>query len=58
MNYAPLMGQQSGPGRALFAVFLVAGVVTAAAIHNPIPAIAGVLIGLYFLFSIKIVRQW
>jgi regulator of protease activity HflC (stomatin/prohibitin superfamily) len=58
MNYAPSMGQQSGPGRALFAVFLVAGVVGAAAAQNPIPAVAGVLIGLYFLFSIKVVRQW
>ena len=58
MSYAPWMGQQSGPGTALFAVFLVAGVVAAAAAHNPIPAIVGVVIGLYCLFSLKVVRQW
>ncbi len=42
----------------LFLVCLLAGVAAALAIHQPWPAIAGGLVGLYFLFAIKIVRQW
>ena len=29
-----------------------------AATHNPAPAIVGALVGLYFLFAIKVIRQW
>ena len=42
----------------LFLVCLLAGIAAALAIHQPWPAIAGGLVGLYFLFAIKIVRQW
>ena len=42
----------------LFVVCALAGVAVAEAIHHPAPAIFGALVGLYFLFAIKIVRQW
>jgi regulator of protease activity HflC (stomatin/prohibitin superfamily) len=42
----------------VFMVCLLAGLAGAQAIHQPWPAISGALVGLYFLFAIKIVRQW
>ena len=48
----------SGPGTVLFVVFLMAGGLTAAALRNPIPVIAGVLIGMYCLFAVKVINQW
>jgi regulator of protease activity HflC (stomatin/prohibitin superfamily) len=42
----------------LFVVCTLAGIAVAQAIHQPALAIAGVVVGLYFLFAIKIVRQW
>jgi regulator of protease activity HflC (stomatin/prohibitin superfamily) len=42
----------------LFAICLVIGVAVTRAINHPAPAIVGILVGLYFLFAIKIVRQW
>ena len=48
----------SGIARLLFAVSLAIGLAITAAIHNPAPAIIGAVIGLYFLFAIKVVRQW
>jgi regulator of protease activity HflC (stomatin/prohibitin superfamily) len=48
----------SGIARLLFAVSLAIGLAITAAIHNPAPAIIGAMIGLYFLFAIKVVRQW
>jgi regulator of protease activity HflC (stomatin/prohibitin superfamily) len=42
----------------IFLVCLLAGIAAMLAIHQPWPAIAGGLVGLYFLFAIKIVRQW
>jgi regulator of protease activity HflC (stomatin/prohibitin superfamily) len=42
----------------IFLVCLLAGIAAALPIHRPWPAIAGALVGLYFLFAIKIVRQW
>ena len=47
--------------RVAVTAFLVCGLtgfVAAALIKNPAPLIAGVLIGLYLLFSIKVVQQW
>jgi len=43
---------------AAFAVCIAAGGVASALTQQPAPAIAGVLVGLYLLFSIKVVRQW
>jgi regulator of protease activity HflC (stomatin/prohibitin superfamily) len=42
----------------IFLVCLLAGIAAMLAIRQPWPAIAGGLVGLYFLFAIKIVRQW
>jgi len=48
----------NGVALLLFVVCTLAGVVVSRHVHQPRPAIAGVLVGLYFLFAIKIVRQW
>jgi len=42
----------------IFLVCLLAGIAAALAIRQPWAAIAGALVGLYFLFAIKVVRQW
>jgi regulator of protease activity HflC (stomatin/prohibitin superfamily) len=52
------LSQISGIAIALFAISLAAGTITAAVVHHPAPLIAGVLIGAYFLFAIKVVKQW
>jgi regulator of protease activity HflC (stomatin/prohibitin superfamily) len=48
----------SGIARLLFAISLVIGLAVSAAVRNPAPAICGALVGLYFLFAIKVIRQW
>ena len=48
----------SGIARLLFAISLTAGLAVSAAIHHPAPAVVGALVGLYFLFAIKVVQQW
>ena len=48
----------SSPGIALHVGLVVLGAILAGEIRNPWPLIAAVLIGSYFLFSIKVVRQW
>ncbi len=48
----------SGIARLLFAISLVTGLVIARLINNPAPAVIGAVVGLYFLFAIKVVRQW
>jgi regulator of protease activity HflC (stomatin/prohibitin superfamily) len=50
--------QISGIGVAVFALFVLAGVVPTKIYNNPAPAIAGVLLGMYFLFAIKVAEQW
>ncbi len=42
----------------LFAVCLLAGIAVSLSMHQPWPAVSGALVGIYFLFAIKIVRQW
>jgi regulator of protease activity HflC (stomatin/prohibitin superfamily) len=42
----------------VFAVCVVAGLSVSLAIHQSWPAISGALAGTYFLFAIKIIRQW
>jgi regulator of protease activity HflC (stomatin/prohibitin superfamily) len=39
-------------------LFAGAGIMASALTKGPWPAIAGVLVGLYFLFAIKVVQQW
>src|SRR6185369_12894988 len=48
----------SGPGLFVFFLSIGAGVAVSAAIDRPWPVLAGVLIGLYFLFAIRIAQQW
>jgi regulator of protease activity HflC (stomatin/prohibitin superfamily) len=48
----------SGPGLFVFFVAMGAGVAASVVINSPIPAIAGVLIGIYFLFAIQVAQQW
>ena len=48
----------NGVALLLFAVCILAGVYASQFTHQPAYAIAGILAGLYFLFAIKIIRQW
>jgi regulator of protease activity HflC (stomatin/prohibitin superfamily) len=48
----------SGIARLLFAISLVSGLAIAKVINHPAPAVVGALVGLYFLFAIKVVKQW
>ena len=50
--------QMSSPGLAIHIALIVIGAVITGKIHNPVPLVAGILIGFYFLYSIKVVRQW
>ncbi len=52
------MSELNGVAVLLFIVCLLAGFAIAQATHQQAYAIAGALVGLYFLFAIKIVRQW
>jgi regulator of protease activity HflC (stomatin/prohibitin superfamily) len=42
----------------LFVICIVAGIIVTGVVHHPAPAIIGALVGLYFLFAIKVVQQW
>jgi len=48
----------NGVALLLFVICVLAGIAAAQAVHQQWPAISGVLAGLYFLFAIKVVRQW
>jgi len=48
----------NGVALLLFTVCLLAGIAIAQLTHQQAYAIAGALVGLYFLFAIKVVRQW
>jgi regulator of protease activity HflC (stomatin/prohibitin superfamily) len=48
----------NGVALLLFVVCALAGVAVSQAVHHPAAAVFGILVGLYFLFAIKIVRQW
>jgi regulator of protease activity HflC (stomatin/prohibitin superfamily) len=52
------MSEVNGVALLLFIVCLLTGIAIAQATHQQAYAIAGALVGLYFLFAIKIVRQW
>jgi regulator of protease activity HflC (stomatin/prohibitin superfamily) len=51
-------GGISREGAVLFAIFIVAGLIGTAITQSPAPPIAGFLIGLYFLLSVKVADQW
>jgi len=48
----------SAPGMFVFITFTAAGVGAAVLMNYPGPAIAGALIGIYFLFAIQVAEQW
>jgi regulator of protease activity HflC (stomatin/prohibitin superfamily) len=48
----------NGVALLLFTICILAGIAVSQATHQPAYAITGALVGLYFLFAIKIVRQW
>ena len=52
------MSEINGVALLLFVASLLAGVAVAQRTHQQAYAITGALLGLYFLFAIKIVRQW
>jgi regulator of protease activity HflC (stomatin/prohibitin superfamily) len=48
----------SAPGLAIHIGLMVLGAIATGEFHTPLPLLAAVVIGSYFLFSIKVVRQW
>jgi regulator of protease activity HflC (stomatin/prohibitin superfamily) len=48
----------NGVALLLFAVCVLAGIAASQATHQPAWVTVGVIVGLYFLFAIKVVRQW
>jgi regulator of protease activity HflC (stomatin/prohibitin superfamily) len=48
----------SGPGILAFLVFLAAGIAAGKLLRSPAPLLAGIAVGIYLLFSIKVVQQW
>src|SRR6201998_3892340 len=48
----------SGPGIAAFLFCLVAGIAAAKLLHSLAPLLGGIAVGIYLMFSIKIVQQW
>src|SRR3954452_3368562 len=48
----------NGVALLLFVVCVLAGIAAAQATHQEWPLFSGLLVGFYFLFAIKIVRQW
>src|SRR6266849_9256037 len=58
MLFRQTLKQSSSLGVAAFVILIVAGVVSTAVYNRPAPAIAGFVIGLYFLLAIKVAEQW
>jgi regulator of protease activity HflC (stomatin/prohibitin superfamily) len=48
----------SSVGLLMFFLWIAAGLAVSAFTRSPYPLIAGVMVGLYFLFAIKVVDQW
>ena len=48
----------SAPGIAALLVCIAAGFAAGRVVHSPAALIAGIVVGLYLLFSIKVVQQW
>lgn len=50
--------EPNGVALLVFAICALAGLAATLAVRQPWPLISGTLVGVYFLFAIKIVRQW
>ncbi len=48
----------SPPAVALFLVCLGVGTLASGLMQNPVPGLVGGILGFYFLFSIKVIKQW
>jgi regulator of protease activity HflC (stomatin/prohibitin superfamily) len=48
----------SGPGITALVVCIAAGLVVGRIVHSPAALIAAIVVGIYLLFSIKVVQQW
>src|ERR1700682_4897079 len=48
----------SAPGLFVCILCMAAGIGVAVLMNQPAPAIAGILIGIYFLFAIQVANQW
>jgi regulator of protease activity HflC (stomatin/prohibitin superfamily) len=48
----------SGPGIAAFLVCVAAVLAASLVVHSPALLLAGIAVGLYLMFSIKVVQQW
>jgi regulator of protease activity HflC (stomatin/prohibitin superfamily) len=55
---SPRKVQISAIGRAVFLICLALGVVPAIHYNNPVPVVIALVIGLYFLFAIRVAEQW
>jgi regulator of protease activity HflC (stomatin/prohibitin superfamily) len=51
-------GEVNGVAVTTFLFCIGCGAAATAMAHNPLPGIAGALIGTYLLFAIKVIRQW
>ena len=56
-NLSPLK-QTNQVALSVFAACLIAGFGIAKLTASPFPAVAGVLVAIYFLFAIKVIDQW
>ena len=56
--FRDLQEQTSGVGIALFVGCAAAGAMATALLNHVAPVIVGGLVGVYFMFAIKVVRQW
>src|SRR5579862_8530030 len=52
------MQQVSSVGVTVFVAGAIAGGIGTALLNRPYPIIVGMLVGLYFLFAIKVASQW
>ncbi len=50
--------QVSGVGKAVFAACVIAGAIGTVLSERPYPVVAGAVVGVYFLFAIKVASQW
>jgi regulator of protease activity HflC (stomatin/prohibitin superfamily) len=55
---AGMRAPASGPGIAIFVLCIAAGAAATAVANQPWPVGVGAVVGLYFLFAIKVVDQW
>jgi regulator of protease activity HflC (stomatin/prohibitin superfamily) len=48
----------SGLGAAVFVLSVLVGAILTALINQPWPTVTGIVVGFYFFFAIKVIKQW